>query len=640
MKRRKWITLLLGVVTLLCLALGALVACSDKDDPKDPGEKTLLSITIETMPTKLEYEIGETVDTAGMKVVANFSDKTTQDVTNECTTTIGSNKITATTTSYYVKYVYNKVTKTARVDITVHKVEIQFTDLDASVYDTYKEPYKIAEESQADFVFVTSFNSSSMLVDACLELTGTEASGTFSYSERNDKPEDVNLDNGLGYKLAYMQGTYSTSDGQMTFKTQSVQRIRTARLDEVTVDVAEVVKDGQNIVGLNFGSMVKPSVVFGWGKTKSTDFVEGNAQNYNLDPYICYFSVVKNHELPSDIRFYHAPVQSISVERAPDKTAYEYGDSLVTAGLKLKVTYAAGAPAFVEDGFTVDKTEPLTDADTQVIVTYGGQTTSFAITVSAPPAQGLQAIELTDAPTSFFYIDEGTQTVAEAVAASGMTVTAKYADKADATVSDWTVQDGQRVLDATVTSYVVSYTEDGVTKTKTVDVTVSLATPAQIARTSNADLVFYTYFTKSSNVANGVLELNYAEGSTDQGTFVYTMQAGATKVNTLKGSFSVSEGVISFGSIVMKQVVGTSGMTTNADETARVVTENGKIVYLDFGCVAGNVADVTQEGFWGYTASKSADCKSSAAETVGAPAYMIYMIRVENGDLKDLRVDY
>ena len=160
-------------------------------------------------------------------------------------------------------------------------------------------------------------------------------------------------------------------------------------------------------------------------------------------------------------------------------------------------------------------------------------------------------------------------------------------------------------------------------------------TPAEIAETSTADQVFYTYFTKSSNVCNGTLEL-YADG-----TFTYTAQMGAEKYNVSKGKFAIVDGVISFTEITLTNVMGTSGMTTNADETANVVTdESGKVIGLDFGCLAGNVEGVDQAGFWGYTASKSKDCKSSAAETVGQPAYMMYMVRIEGGNLGDLRVDY
>ena len=640
MKNTKLIKTLLCSAVAIAIMLVALAGCTlfPTEQPNNGGNatKTLVSITLEAMPTKLDYEIGDTVDTTGMKVIANFSDGTKEDVTDKCTTTIGSDKITATTTSYYVKYVYEKTTKTVRVDINVNKVEIEFTELTSEVYENYVAPHNVAKTSEADYVFMTSFDSSTMHVDGCLELFGTEASGTFKYSERNDKPEDINWEAGLGYKLAYMQGTYSSSDGEMTFRVEKVQRIATARLDSVTVDVAKIIKDENgNITGLQFGSMVKPNLVFGWGKSKASDFVEGNAQNYNLPADVCYFSIVEDGVVPSNMRVYHADVVGISIAALPDKLTYEFGEKLVTSGLVLNVNYDAGAPGVVESGFTVDKVESLTNHDTLVTVTYNGFTATYEITVGEPPLVGLQSIDLTNAPESLKYVFQGTQTVAQALRAAGLTVTAKYADKDDAVVTDFVIENGDVVINGDLVSYTISYTENGVTKSVTINVTTALMTPAEIAKTSTADHVFYTYFTKSSNVCNGTLELNDADG-----TFTYTAQMGAEKYNVSKGKFAIVDGVISFTEITLTNVMGSSGMTTNADETANLVYDGDKIIGLDFGCLAGNVDGVEQAGFWGYTASKSKDCKSSAAETVGQPAYMMYMVCIENGNIGDLRVDY
>ena len=643
MNAKKLFKALLCSALAIAVMLVALTGCSlieqflpDSGDGNTDSAKTLVSITLESMPTKLDYEIGETVDTTGMKVIANFSDGSKEDVTDKCTTTIGSDKITATTTSYYVKYVYEKTTKTVRVDINVNKIDIEFTELTSEAYENYVAPHKVAESSDADYVFVTSFNSSSMLVDACLELFGTEASGTFKYSERNDKPEDINWEAGMGYKIAYMQGTYSSSDGEMTLKIEKVQRIATARLDAVTVEVAKIIKDeAGNITGLQFGSMVKPSLVFGWGKSKAADFVEGNAQNYDLPADVCYFSVLDNGKVPSNMHVYHAEVAGLSIATLPDKLSYEYGEMIALAGLTLNVNYEAGAPRLVESGFTVDKVEPLVTSDVLVTVTYEGMTATYEITVGEPPLTGLQAIQLNGHPTELKYVYAGTQTVAQAIKASGMTLTAKYADKEDAVITEFDVENGDAIVNGDLTSYTVSYTEDGVTKALTVEITTALMTPAEIAQTSNADYVFYTYFTKDKNVCNGTLELYTADGS-----FTYSAQMGATKYNVSKGKFVIVDGVISFTEIELTNVMGTSGMTTNADETATVVYDGEKIIGLDFGCLAGDVEGVEQAGFWGYTASKQSGCKSSAAETVSMPAYMMYMVCIENGDIGTLRVDY
>ena len=97
MKLKK-LSLLFAVLAALCLGSLALVAC-DREPETPSGEKRLLSIVLEQKPTKLVYEIGESVDTSGMKVVAKFSDNTSADVTADCTTSLDGQKIKADTAS-------------------------------------------------------------------------------------------------------------------------------------------------------------------------------------------------------------------------------------------------------------------------------------------------------------------------------------------------------------------------------------------------------------------------------------------------------------------------------------------------------------------------------------------------------------
>ena len=48
------------------------------------NNKRLVSITVDTMPTKTTYSVGDALDYTGIKVVANFSDMTSADVTDSC----------------------------------------------------------------------------------------------------------------------------------------------------------------------------------------------------------------------------------------------------------------------------------------------------------------------------------------------------------------------------------------------------------------------------------------------------------------------------------------------------------------------------------------------------------------------------
>jgi len=61
--------------TLLC-AVG-IASCVSPEEPAPEPEKTLQSIAVTTQPTKTEYTVGDTLNTAGMVVTATYSDGST-----------------------------------------------------------------------------------------------------------------------------------------------------------------------------------------------------------------------------------------------------------------------------------------------------------------------------------------------------------------------------------------------------------------------------------------------------------------------------------------------------------------------------------------------------------------------------------
>ena len=92
-------------------------------------------------------------------------------------------------------------------------------------------------------------------------------------------------------------------------------------------------------------------------------------------------------------------VKSISVYSLPDKTAYSVGDTLNTAGLALKAVMSDGSTKTVSDGFTCSPTALGTAGTQKITVTYGGQTTSFNVTVKAAAA----AVQFNDVSSSDWY---------------------------------------------------------------------------------------------------------------------------------------------------------------------------------------------------------------------------------------------
>jgi hypothetical protein len=80
----------LGVAAVIA-AIGFMIlplGCSNSTTPS--GGKTLISIAVTDLPTKIQYNVGEELDTAGMVVTATYSDNSTKAVTGYTTT--GYNK--------------------------------------------------------------------------------------------------------------------------------------------------------------------------------------------------------------------------------------------------------------------------------------------------------------------------------------------------------------------------------------------------------------------------------------------------------------------------------------------------------------------------------------------------------------------
>ena len=97
-------------------------------------------------------------------------------------------------------------------------------------------------------------------------------------------------------------------------------------------------------------------------------------------------------------------VKEISVESMPNKTTYQIGDSLNTAGLSIKVTYSDNSTKTVTSGFSVSGFESNTAGIKTVTVSYEGKTTTFKVTVENTKT------------------NVGTYTLTEAAGAAGSTV--------------------------------------------------------------------------------------------------------------------------------------------------------------------------------------------------------------------------
>ncbi|MBP3255948.1 MAG: bacterial Ig-like domain-containing protein [Clostridia bacterium] len=152
--------------------------------------KTLSSIQITTPPEKTSYNVGDAFDKTGMVVKANYSDGTSQNVTNYIVT--NGTSLTAGQTSITVSYTEGSVTKTAIQNITVNgstpttKTLSSIVITKAPTKTTYNEGENFdatGMEVQAKYTDNTSKTITNYTVTDGTKLTKGKISVTISYTE-------------------------------------------------------------------------------------------------------------------------------------------------------------------------------------------------------------------------------------------------------------------------------------------------------------------------------------------------------------------------------------------------------------------------------------------------------------------------
>ncbi len=199
-------------------------------------------------------------------------------------------------------------------------------------------------------------------------------------------------------------------------------------------------------------------------------------------------------------------ITGIAVNQAPDKTVYNEGETFEPAGMVIRATYNDGSYEDIStvgspDGYTFTPTGALSASDHSVSVSYGGRSTTQAITVNA---RTVTSIEISSPPTKTTY-DEG-----ETFDPAGMVVTAHYSDDTNAPVTGYTVDPSGSL---TPSDHSVTITYNGRTATQAITVNALVldhiaitAPPTKTAYIEGqlfdpAGMVVRAYFTNGSNAA-------------------------------------------------------------------------------------------------------------------------------------------
>lgn len=158
---------------------------------------------------------------------------------------------------------------------------------------------------------------------------------------------------------------------------------------------------------------------------------------------------------------------SIAVSTPPTKVIYKAGEYFDPSGMVVTATFDNGTTKIVS-GYTYSPTGTLQQDDSVITISYTKKgitkTTTQNITVVY-----LTSIAITNPPTYTSYYDD------EIFNTAGMEVTAYYSDSTSAVITTYSVSPSGTLPYGT-TSVTISYSEGGITKTTTQNVSVSIRT--------------------------------------------------------------------------------------------------------------------------------------------------------------------
>ena len=158
---------------------------------------------------------------------------------------------------------------------------------------------------------------------------------------------------------------------------------------------------------------------------------------------------------------------SIAVSIPPTKVIYKAGEYFDPSGMVVTATFDNGTTKNVS-GYTYSPTRTLQQGDSVITISYTKKgitkTTTQNITVVY-----LTSIAITNPPTYTSYYDD------EIFNTAGMEVTAYYSDSTSAVITTYSVSPSGALPYGT-TSVTISYSEGGITKTTTQNVSVSIRT--------------------------------------------------------------------------------------------------------------------------------------------------------------------
>ena len=449
------------------------------------------SITIKSLPTKKRYVVGETFSAEGLVVEVNYNVGTPRTLSNTeyslstvDMSTTGTKTITITylvddtmTATFTIEVVEENSSYVALPSITSNGTQY----IDITGYKTKPNTKVVIDIAKPQDELINAAGrwlfSSSSSGDTNARLFGVslkrEGGSVLDYGGNRVDTGVINWQDGVN-TIAYGNGVFEINGDNLlktgslaaftTTPTQSIADLRifssttTSATDYLPATIYGIkIYEGDTLV-MNLVPAQNPNPNQGRNGIGLYDTISEN----------WYYSATSSDVVEGD-PIEAKTLSSIAIQSNPNITQYAVGDTFVSEGLIVKAIYDNDTYRLVSN-YTLSTPEMSTAGTKTITVTYteGGveKTTTFDITVTAEE-KALEAIEIVSMPSRVTY------NIGDTFSTAGLVVRANYTIGASKTLSSGEYQistpDMSTVGTKTIT---VTYTEDGVEKTTTFEISV------------------------------------------------------------------------------------------------------------------------------------------------------------------------
>ena len=466
------------------------------------------SITMHTTPTKTKYNVNDLLDVTNgeIKIIRASGKAEIKELTEEMVSGFDSSKEN-TKLPLTVSYTENGITKT-----TTYNVSVEDTVTAVSMKNTPKTDYKYNEPLDLSNGTITI----------------TKGSGTKDIAITKDMVSGYDSTK-LGKQTLTITYGGKTTSYEVNVKdyVTGISITPNAITGKYNSELQNLINDNNIMYTITYAkagaktpTALTESMVSGYNKTKVTD--QTLTITYQ-DTDIA--SATNGQQFKANLKVSLSnPTQSIVIKQKPTKTEYGYGDTIDLSNGKITITKANGD---TEEKALTDSSVEVTETDESAVdlskvtfgkdntatktikVTYDGKDTTYQIKIT----NKITGIKMHTTPKAQYNVNDALDLTTDGSNPGEILVTRQTGTPSVVSIKDSNVKvigfDSSK--ENTKLPLTVSYTENGITKTTTYNVSVEDQVTA--IRINQTPKTSYKY-NENLDVSTGKIEITKGSGTT------------------------------------------------------------------------------------------------------------------------------